>query len=101
MNLLFPQALTFDDRSTVADTLEACSRYGIKPPSLDADRLEELLKKTEIDDDLQASLVRGWREGFNLGSMLPDKSHFSRGQKTDEIKKEVLRAGLSAEVDLG
>ena len=34
MNFLFPQALTFDDRSTVADTLEACSRYGIKSPHL-------------------------------------------------------------------
>ena len=81
MNFLFPQALTFDDRSTVADTLEACSRYGIKSPSLNADRFEELLKRSEIDEDLQVSLVRGWREGFNLGSMLPDRSHFSRGRE--------------------
>ena len=62
MSLLFPQALTFDDRSTIADNLQECSRYGIKPPSLNADRLEELLKKTEKDEDLQDSLVRGWRE---------------------------------------
>ena len=100
MNFLFPQAMTFDDRSSVADTLEACSRYGIKPPSLNADRLEELLKKTDMNEDLQASLVRGWREGFNLGSKLPDQSHFARGSKTDEIKEKVLRAGLSAEVKL-
>ena len=60
MNVLFPQALIFDDRSSVLDTLEACSRYGIKPPSLNADRLEELLKRTEMNEDLQASLVRGW-----------------------------------------
>ena len=62
MNVLFPQALNFDDRSSVLDTQEACSRYGIKPPSLNADRLEELLKKTDMNEDLQASLVRGWRE---------------------------------------
>ena len=101
MNFLFPQAMTFDDRSSVADTLEACSRYGIKPPSLNADRFEELLRKTGIDEDLQASLVRGWREGFSLGSKLQDKSHYSRGPRTDEIKEGVLRAGLSAEVNLG
>ena len=33
MNVLFPQALNFDDRSSVLDTQEACSRYGTKPPS--------------------------------------------------------------------
>ena len=81
MNLLFPQALTFDDRSTVADTLEACSRYGIKPPSLNADRFEDLLKKTEIDEDLQASLVRGWREGFNLGSKSFQARAISQGDR--------------------
>ena len=87
MNLLFPQALNLDDRSTVADTLEACSKYGIKPPSLNADRFEELLRKTDIDEDLQASLVRGWREGFNLGSKLIIENHFAKGQNAEEKKR--------------
>ena len=88
MNVLFPQALNFDDRSSVLDTLEAFSRYGIKPPSLNADRLEELLKKTEMNEDLQASVVRGWREGFNLGRMLPDKAISQGDQKQMRSKKK-------------
>ena len=41
------------------DTLEACKKYNVKPPSLNADLLETLLKGTTIGYDLQASIVRG------------------------------------------
>ena len=73
----FRQALTFDDRASVADTLEACSPF-------------DILKVTEINEDVRAFLLP--REGFNLGSRLPTKSHFAMGPKTDEIKDEVIKA---------
>ena len=100
MNVLFPEPLKFDERFSVADTLAACEKFDIKPPSLNANRLEPLLLKTEINDELQASIVRGWREGFDLGSKLPDEDHFSAAPRIDETREEVLRAGLEAETKL-
>ena len=100
MNILYPDALQFDDRSSVEDTIAACEEYDIKPPSLNADRLEALLQKTEINKELQASIVRGWREGFDIGSKLDDINHFAAAPRVDEIQEEVLRTGLEAETKL-
>ena len=100
MSILFPQPLKFDERSSVEDTLAAYEKYDIEPPSLNANRLEALLRKTEINEKVQASVVRGWREGFDLGSKLPDEDHFSAAPRIDETREEVLRAGLEAETKL-
>ena len=56
MNLLFPEPLKFDERSSVADTIGACEKFDIKPPSLNANRLEALLHKTNINEEVQASI---------------------------------------------
>ena len=49
---------------------------------------------------LQASIVKGWREGFDLGSKLPNEDHFSAAPRIDETQEDVLRAGLEAETKL-
>ena len=59
MNERHPVPLSFPEPSSVKDTLEACKKYKVKPPSLNADLLETLLKGTTIGYDLQASIVRG------------------------------------------
>ena len=59
MNVLCPDLPKFPDNSSVEDIYEACQLYSVKPPSLNADLFETLLKKTDLAADLQASLVRG------------------------------------------
>ena len=64
MNILHPKPLSFPEQSSEQDTQEACQTYNVKPPSLNADLFEELLRKTSVPAVLTASLVRAWREGF-------------------------------------
>ena len=98
MNELHPVPLTFPPASSQADTLEACKKYKVKPPSLNADFLEETLKKTTIDPDVQASIVRGWREGFDLGSHLPAENHFAKDAKyRTEAQNNTLMKNLEEE----
>ena len=108
MNIQHPMPLTFDDRSSPKDTIEACMRYNVKQPSLNADLLELLLKKSEINVKLQASLVRGWREGLDLGSNLPEMDHLVDCPKmtkeqlevlTEQIKKEASKKRLGGPFD--
>ena len=102
INALHPKPLTFPANSSVEDTAEACARYGVKPPFLNADLYEALLEKTSINKELQSSLVRGWREGFDLGSELPPTNHFvsGLGMVTDEQELAISRE-LQKEKTLG
>ena len=50
---------------------------------------------------MQMSLIRGWREGFNLGSELPNEDHLANPPILDETQREVLRKGLEPEVRQG
>ena len=59
INAVFPKAKLLNDRSSKEDTLEACKKFKVKPPSLNAVLFRNLLTKTEIDATLQESLVRG------------------------------------------
>ena len=81
--------------------MEACRIYKVKPPALNADLFSELLSETDINKPLQNSLVRGWREGFDLGSELPQENHLAKPPILDETKKKVLREGLMAKVRRG
>ena len=97
MNELHPVPLTFPPESSQADTLEACKKYKVNP-SLNADFLEETLKKTTIDPDVQASIIRGWREGFDLGSHLPAENHFAKDAKyRTEAQNNTLMKNLEEE----
>ena len=98
MNGKHPEPLTFPAASSRKDTQEACRRYKVKPPTLNADFLETLLKKTQIEPDLQASIIRGWREGFDLGSHLPQQNHFAADSKfRSEEQNSYLKKGLEKE----
>ena len=100
MNIVHPIPLVYDSRSSEEDTLEACKKYNVKPPSLNAELFDSLLKKTYIDENTRDSLVRGWREGFDLGSNLPLENNMVKSPKLDETQKTVLRDGLETEVRL-
>ena len=100
MNILHPTPLDFDDRSSLEDTREACKRYGVQPARLNAKLLGVLLRETEINPDLQASLVRGWEEGLDLGSNLPEKDHLVDCPKMTEEQLEVLKKTVQKEVDV-
>ena len=99
MNQLYPEPILFHPRSSPEDTREACQEYGIRMPSLNADLLEELLSKTSINKQLQHSLVRGWREGLDLGAELPNVDHFVKEPKLSEEQLKVLKDSLQKEVD--
>ena len=101
INAAFPEAIPLDARSSKSDTLEACRRYKVKPPSLNADLCRSLLAKTDISEPLQNSVVQGWEAGFDLGSELEDTNHFAPSWTFAQEQVEVLRAGLLAEVKLG
>ena len=101
MNIIHPEPLSFDSRSSVKDTRAACKTYGVKPPELNCNLFEELLEKTSIPTEMQMSLIRGWREGFNLGSELPNEDHLANPPILDETQREVLRKGLESEVRKG
>ena len=73
----------------------------MKPPGLNADLFERLLTKTDMHVDLQASLVRGWREGFALGSELPETDHFSKSSTKSPEQTAALREAMLKERKLG
>ena len=99
-NIVHPIPLVYDSRSSEEDTLEAGKKYNVKPPSLNAELFDSLLKKTYIDENTRDRLVRGWREGFDLGSNLPVENNMVKSPKLDETQKTVLRDGLETEVRL-
>ena len=59
INTVFPEAILLSDRSSKEDTLEACKKYKVKAPSLNATLFRTLLAGTEISPTLQKSLVAG------------------------------------------
>ena len=99
MNKLHPTPLSFHDSSSVEDTNEACRVYGVKPPSLNANLLETLLKDTEMTVELQQSLVRGWREGLDLGAELPNEDQIVEEIALTSTQRLTLKKSLQAEVD--
>ena len=74
------------------------SVIGIKPPSLNADLFEELLKTTDINEELQQSLVRGWREGLDLGADLPNEDQIVEEIVLTSAQRRTLSDSLQAEV---
>ena len=101
INSAFPEPIPLDPRSSKENTLEACRRYNVKPPSLNADLCRSLLAKTDISIPLQDSLVRGWEAGFDLGSKLDDIDHYAPSSVLAQNQENALRSGLLAEVELG
>ena len=101
MNLLHPTPLQFPENSSEEDTKEACQRFKVRPSELNADLFEHLLGATDISANLQASLVRGWREGFILGSELPKLDHFSKSFTKLPEQKTALREAMLREKRLG
>ena len=101
MNKVYPQPLAFDPRSSVNDTNEACKKYKIRESALNTPLFEVLLRKTDINPALQISLVRGWKEGFNLGSKLPDTDHLVERPNMAKEQTNVLRSSIEKEVKLG
>ena len=67
---------------------------------MNAKLLGVLLRETEINPELQASLVRGWEEGLDLGSNLPEKDHLVDCPKMDVEQLEVLKKTVQKEVDM-
>ena len=101
MTVLHPKPLQFPKSASVADTAEACDRYNVKLPSLNASLFEKLLSKTTIDKELQASLVKGWRVGFDLGSAIPAENHFVKETIIADDQSEALALALIKERNLG
>ena len=101
MTVLHPKPLNFPKSASVADTVEACERYNVKLPSLNASLFEKLLSKTMIDKVVQASLVKGWRVGFDLGSAIPAENHFVKETIIGDDQSEALAQALIKERDLG
>ena len=101
MNKEYPKPLAFDPRSSDNDTRDACEKYKIKKSNLNADLFEVLLRRTDINPALQASLVRGWREGLNLGSKLPETDHLVECPRMQKEQKDVLRSSIEKEAKLG
>ena len=46
-------------------------------------------------------MVRGWREGFNLGSEIPNIDHMVKESHRTETEKEIIGKSLAKEKDLG
>ena len=81
------------------DTKEVCRVYGIKPPSLNADLFERLLTTTDINEELQQSLVRGWREGLDLGAELPNEDQIVEEIALTSSQRRTLNNSRQDEVD--
>ena len=60
---------------------------------------ETLLRKTTINKKLQGSLVRGWREGLDLGAELPPGDHLVKEPNLNADQLKVLKDSLKKEVD--
>ena len=99
MNHLYPEPLEFHPCSSPEDTREACREYGINLPLLNADLFEMLLTKKTINAKLQCSLVRGWREGLDLGADLPPEDHLVKEPNLNADQLKVLKDSLNKEVD--
>ena len=99
MNSLHPDPIAFHEDSSEKGTLEACAKYNVQPPPLNADLFELLLHKTSINQALQKSLIRGWREGLELGSNIPQIDHLVESQNMEGEQLEVLRKTLKKEID--
>ena len=99
MNYLHPEPLLFHPKSSPDDTREACEKYGVRQPSLNAKLFQELLRKTNIPVALQDSLVRGWKEGLDLGAELPHKDHFVEEPSLTEDQLKVLQVSLNKECE--
>ena len=97
MNKLHPTPLRFHEKSSPEDTLKACKQYGVKPPPLNWRIFKALLEVTEMSSALQSSLVRGWREGLDLGSEIPRIDHLVDSPAMEEQQLEVLRSSLKKE----
>ena len=100
MNILHPEALQFHPDSSPSDTLNACTKYNIKPPHLNADLFATWLKKTNMNVQLQKDLVRGWREGFILGSNILNENHIVGCPPMDEHQETVLENSIKKESEL-
>ena len=100
MMVLHPKPLRFPESASIADTVEACQRYNVKLPSLNASVFEKLLSKTMIDNEVQASLVKGWRVGFDLGCAIPAENHFVKESIIADDQSEALARALIKERDL-
>ena len=99
MNKLHPTPLRFHEKSSPEDTLKACKQYGVKPPPLNWQIFKALLEVTDMPSALQASLVRGWQEGLDLGSEIPKIDHLVDSPAMEERQLEVLRSNLKKETD--
>ena len=99
MNKMHPTPLRFHKDSSAEDTLLACKRYNVKPPTLNWQLLQVLLEATEMPIDLRTSLVRGWREGLDLGSTIPDVDHLVDSPTMEEEQLKVLRYSLKEETE--
>ena len=100
INKIHPSPIPINHLSSEAETLEACKIYSVKPPPLNADLFEKLLRQTDINEELQVSLVRGWREGFDLGSELPEEDPIVDSRIAENEHSEVLRANIDRELEL-
>ena len=98
MNKTHPAPLSFHNNASEEDTREACRLYGIKPPSLNADLFEELLRTTDINEELQQSLVRDRREGLDLGADLPNEDQIVEEIELTNAQQRTLSDSLQAEV---
>ena len=99
MNKLHDRPIRFHEHSSPDDTREACEKYDVKLPVLNADLLGALLGKTDMSVPLRDSLVRGWREGLDLGSDLPEVDHLVDSPHMTEVQLEVLRSALKLETN--
>lgn len=100
LNKLHEKPIQFHKLSSPEDTREACEKYNVKLPALNAELLGALLEKTEMLPALQESLVRGWREGLDLGSDLPEDDHWVNSPNMNEEQLEVLSTSLKLETNL-
>ena len=100
LNKIHEKPIRFHESSSPEDTLEACRKYDVKLPTLNAELLGTLLQKTTMLPALRRSLVRGWREGLDLGSDLPEDDHWVDSPNMNEEQLEVLRTSLKHETDL-
>ena len=76
MNRLYPEQLSLYPDSSQEYTNEVCILYYVKELLLNAAIFEKLLQETTVEIQLQASLVRGWNEGLDLESDLPNGNEF-------------------------
>ena len=97
MNKLHDRPIRFHELLSPDDTREACEKYNVKLPALNADLFAALLQKTTCRLPCETSLVRGWREGLDLDSDLPEVDDLVDCPNMVEVQLEVLRSTLKLE----